>query len=73
MSLALSISALFISLLQLINGPQSACLASASSPAPVIVIFHLTSMYASLQSHKIDFSTVALNLFLLLVLYTPLY
>ena len=48
MSLALSISVSFISLLQLINGahflnttplfPSSACLAAASSPAPVIVI-----------------------------------
>ena len=57
-SLALSISVLFISVLQLINGAQflnitplylsSACLTAASAPAPVIVILLLTSMYASL-------------------------
>ena len=50
MSLALSTSVLLISLMQLINGAQflnatplslsSACLAAASAPAPVIVIFH---------------------------------
>ena len=49
---------LFISLLQVLNGAQflnitplflsSACLAAASSPAPVIVILPLTSIYASL-------------------------
>ena len=58
MSLALSISVPFISLLQLADGAQfltimplflsSACLAVASSPAQVIVILPLTSMYASL-------------------------
>ena len=58
MSLALCISVLFISLLQVLNGAQflnitplflsSACLAAASSPAPVIVILPLTSIYASL-------------------------
>ena len=52
MSLALSICALFISHRQLVNGAQflnatplplsSACLVSALSPAPVIVIFPLT-------------------------------
>ena len=57
-SLALSISVLFISLLQLTNGAQflniaplflsSACLAAASAPALVIVILPLTSMYALL-------------------------
>ena len=58
MFLELSISILSISLLQLINGVQflnitpllfsSACLASALSPAPVIVILPLKSMYTSL-------------------------
>ena len=58
MSLALSISVLLISLLQLINGAQflniatlffsSTCLASTSSSTPVIDILPLTSMYASL-------------------------
>ena len=58
MSLALCISVLIISLLQVLNGAQflnitplflsSACLAAASSPAPVIVILPLTSIYASL-------------------------
>ena len=43
MSLALSISVLFTSLLQLVNGTQSsACQAAASFPAPVIVILPLT-------------------------------
>ena len=58
MSLALYISILFISLLQLINGGKflnitplflsSAGLAAASSSTPLIVILPLTSMYASL-------------------------
>ena len=58
MSLALSICVLLISLMQLVNGAQflnatplslsSACLAAALSPAPVIVIFPLTRIYASL-------------------------
>ena len=58
MSLALSISVLFISLMQFVNGAQflnatplfllSACLAAALSPASVIVIFPLTRIYASL-------------------------
>ena len=56
MPLALSISILFISLLQLINGVQflnitplfisSACIAAESSPAPVIVFLPLTGMHA---------------------------
>ena len=58
MSLALSICVLSISLMQLVNGAQflnatplsfsSARLAAALSPAPVIVIFPLTRIYASL-------------------------
>ena len=50
-------SILFILLMHLVNGAQflnvsplslsSACLAAASSPAPVIVIVLLTSMYES--------------------------
>ena len=57
-SFALSICVLFISLMQLINGAQflnatplslpSACLAAASSPAPVIVIIPQTNAYTSL-------------------------
>ena len=57
-SLALSISVLFISLLQLVNGAQflnitplffpSSHLAAGATPAPVIVILPLTSMFASL-------------------------
>ena len=57
MSLALSICVLFISLIQLVKGAQflnttpssysSACLAAASSPAPVIVIVPLTKIHAS--------------------------
>ena len=58
MSLALPICVLLISLIQLINGAQflnttplslsSACLAAAFSPAPAIVIFPVTRIYASL-------------------------
>ena len=58
LSLVLSISVLFISFLQLINGVQflnitplflsTACLYAASSPAPMIVILSLTSLCASL-------------------------
>ena len=58
MSFQLSIWVLLISLIQLVNGTQflhatplslsSACLAAASGPAPVIVIFPLTRIYASL-------------------------
>ena len=53
MSLALSICVLFISLIQLVNGAQflslsSAYIAAASSPSPVIVIFPVTRIYASL-------------------------
>ena len=68
--------------MQLVNGAQylnattlslsSACLAAALSPAPVIVIFPLTRIYASLSSHKLDFSIVVLNLVWLLTLYVPL-
>ena len=57
MSLALFICVLLISLIQLVNGPQflnstplslsSARLAAALFPAPVIVIFLLTRIYAS--------------------------
>ena len=56
-SLALSISVFFSSLLQLINGTQFlnitslflsyACRAAVSAPAPVVVILPLTSIYAS--------------------------
>ena len=80
-SLALSISLLFISLLQLINGAQflnitplfllSACLAVASAPAPVIVFLTLASIYVSPQSHKLDYNIVVLNVMSLLVVYTP--
>ena len=55
--LALSISALFISVLQLTNGVQIlnntplflsfACLTAASTPAPVIVFLSLGSAYTS--------------------------
>ena len=57
-SLQLSIWVLLISLIQLMNGAQflnatplslsSACLDPASSPSPVIVIFHLKRIYSSL-------------------------
>ena len=41
---------------------SSACPASASSLAPVIVIFPLTRIYTSLYSHKLDFNIAVLNL-----------
>ena len=57
-SFALSTCVLFISLMQLVNGTQflnakplslsSAFLAAASAPSPVIVIFPLRKIYASL-------------------------
>ena len=48
---------------------SSARLASASFPAPVIVIVLLTSIYASPKPHKLDLSVVVLNLVSLLVAY----
>ena len=58
MSLALPTCVLLISLMQLVKGaqflnatplpPSSACLAAASAPLPIIVIFPLTRVYASL-------------------------
>ena len=58
MSLALSTGVLFISLMQLVKGAQflnatsfslsSAYLAATSAPVPLIVIFPLTRIYASL-------------------------
>ena len=72
MFLTSSICVLFISLVQLINGAQflnatplslsSKCLAAASAPSPAIVIVRLTRIYASLESHKLDFKVVVLNL-----------
>ena len=47
----------------------------AASPAADVlstVIVPLTSMYASLWSHKPDFIIVVLNLIWLLILYPPL-
>ena len=58
MSLALFTCVLFILVMQLMNGAQflnatplslsSACIAAALYPAPVIVIFPFTRIYASL-------------------------
>ena len=57
-SFALSTCVLFISHMQLVNGAQflnttplslsSACLAAASAHLPVVAIFSLTKIYASL-------------------------
>ena len=70
-SLALYIYILFISVLQLINGAQflnitslflsSTCLAASSAPASGIVILPLKIVYASLESHKLDFKIVDLR------------
>ena len=79
---ALSISVLFILLMQLIKGAQflnitplflsSVCLAAALSPSPAIVILPLTIMYASLLLQRLYFSIVVLNLIWLFVLYVSL-
>ena len=45
--------------------------ATSSTPDPAIVIVPLTSMSASLESHKIDFKIEVLNSILLLNLYVP--
>ena len=42
------------------------------SPASVIVMVPFTSMYASVYSHKLDFSIVFLNLISLPASYVPL-
>ena len=65
--------------MDLVNGAQflnitpsflsSARLAAALSPAPVIVIVPLVSIYASAWSHKLDLSIVLLNLISLPVPY----
>ena len=62
-------SVLSILLMHLVNGAQflnvtplflsSACFTAASTPAPVIVIVPLTSIY---ESPKLDLSIVVLNL-----------
>ena len=70
MSLALSIGVLLISLIQLVNGAQFLnitfllILFAATPAAAVLVtlIVPLTRIDASLQSHKLDFNTVVLNL-----------
>ena len=49
MYFALSISALFISLMQLVNGAQFLLVLFAAAPSAAVlltVIFHLTSIYA---------------------------
>ena len=66
--------------MQLVNGAQFLNItfllvffASASSAAVLLtVIVPLTRIYASLQSHKLDFRIVVLNLIWLLTLYVPL-
>ena len=79
-SLVLSTCLLFISLMQLVNGAQllnitlSLVLFAAAPAAAVLltVLFPLASIYASLQSHKLDFNILVSNLISLLVLYIPL-
>ena len=68
--------------MQSVNGAQflkitsvslsSALFPASSVPAPVIVVVPLTSMYVSLQSHKLDFNVEVSNLIRLLVLYVQL-
>ena len=77
---ALSIPVLFILLIQIVNGAQFLNIAfllvlfALASAAAVLltVIFPLTSIYASLKSHKLDLSIAALNLICLLGEYAPL-
>ena len=67
MSLALSICVLFISLLQSVNEAQLLNRTSlltwfGLSPAcGVFVVVPLTTIYASLKSHKLDFSCEVIN------------
>ena len=73
MCFALSTCVLFISLIQSVNGAQflniTFLLLSPAPPATDIV--PLTSIYASLYSHKIDFNIVDFSLTCLLVFYVP--
>ena len=76
---ALSIWVLFIFLIQLVNGAQFLnitylfLLFATAAPAVLLTdIFLLTSIYASLQSHKLDLSIAVLNLICLLGEYAPL-
>ena len=79
MSLALSICELFISLMQLANGVQFFIiifflLFSASAVATTVfrtVKVAFTSIYASLELHKIGLNIEVLNLIWLLTLYVP--
>ena len=40
----------------------SVVLAAAVAPTPATVVFPVASIYASLQSHKLDFKIAVLNL-----------
>ena len=79
-SLALSIWVLFILLMQSVDGAQFlnitfllVLFASASAAAVLLTdTFPLASIYASLQSHKLDLSIDALKLICLLTEYVPL-
>ena len=80
-----SICVLFISLMQLVNGAQF--LNTTSIPLPVYLYYHylynmpatnaatvivpLTSIYATLQSNKLDLNMEYLNLIWLFALYVP--
>ena len=48
---------------------SSVCFATLPAPAPVIVIVPLTSIYASLEIHKLDLGTEVLSLIWLSALY----
>ena len=65
--------------MQLVNGAQFLYITflfllvdDAAAPVLSTVRFPLTSTYASLQSHKVDFNFVVLNLIWLLTLHVPL-
>ena len=65
--------------MQLVNGAQFLYITflfllvdDAAAPVLSTVRFPLTSTYVSLQSHKVDFNFVVLNLIWLLTLHVPL-
>ena len=73
---ALSICVLFISFMQSVNGAHflntiSILLFPPPAAYAAIVTVLPTSVYASLQSHQVDFNIEVLNLTWLLVLYVP--
>ena len=63
----LNVTLLFLSSACLAVNNCASVLPSAGPASPVIVIVPLTSIYASVQPHKLDLSIVVLNVISLLV------